>query len=113
MRILLLFALLLGTACKSEPPTPALPAPWTELAAPVGSGVVESTTPEEIHIRYDGEDRMKLFGAYHDALEKDGWVAGEPLGIPGLTTVAFTRGDESIDLTVSGRGSRADVLITK
>jgi len=113
MRFLLLLALLLGTACKSEPPAPPLPAPWTELAVPVGSGTVETAAADELHIRYDGGDRKKLLAAYRDALVKDGWDAGEPLGIPGLTIITFTKGAESIDVTVSGKGSRADVLITK
>jgi len=112
MRILFLIALLLGPGCKNEPPAVPLPAPWDDLVLPVGSGVVEAG-PDELHIGYEGQDRFVLLEAYQDALVKDGWTAGEPLGMPGLTTVKFTRGDATLDLIVSGRGRRADVLITR
>lgn len=111
MRVWLLAALF-AVACKADVPAVELPAPWQALSPAVEVGVVETTAPDELHVRYDDAERAAVMSRWAKVLEKDGWKGGDPIGLPGIVTARFVRGTETLDLTVSSRGTRVDVLVT-
>jgi hypothetical protein len=105
-------ALLVLTACGSPAPTVDLPPEWDALESAVGNGKVESATPDELHVSYESAP-SDLADTWKAAIEAGGWTIGEPTGFPGLMSWDLTKGDQKLDLMISGRGSKADVLLTK
>lgn len=105
-------ALLLLTACGSATPTVDLPPQWDAMEAAIGSGEVKSVDENELQVTYTKAPN-DLYETWAKAARAGGWTVGEPNGLPGLISAELKKGDERLEILVSTRGSRGDVLVTK
>ncbi|MBN2798942.1 MAG: hypothetical protein JXX28_07320 [Deltaproteobacteria bacterium] len=105
-----LFLLLL--ACSTPQSTgPALPTPWTDLPAPALDAQVRPEESGDLHLVYQGASRDQLVEVWSAALRAGGWDVSAPRKAGPMTLLNASLGDRHLELLVSGKGAKLDVLI--
>ena len=104
--------LLLLTACGSAAPSVDLPPEWDAMEIAVGTGVVKSVDANELQVSYEPAPK-DLYETWASAARAGGYTVGDPTGLPGLISADLTKGEEKLEILVSTRGSRGDVLVTR